>query len=72
MLLKQSIINFIIKHDVVINYSSLSFKGSQKERIVFFHLKDSFNSLPTGLAAQKITQIVWREFLDRKKRRSVN
>lgn len=30
MLLKQregSIVNFIIKHDVVINYSSLSFKG---------------------------------------------
>lgn len=37
MLLKQSIINFIAKHDVVINYSSLSFKGSWMRRKSFSH-----------------------------------
>lgn len=46
MLLKQSIINFITKHDVVINYSSLPRRWGR------LGLKDPFNSLPKGLAAK--------------------
>lgn len=55
MLLKQSVINFIAKHDVVINYSSLSLEGSEEEALVFFK-KDSFNSLPAGLKATKMNE----------------